>query len=154
MKKVDIYTDGACSGNPGRGGVGAVLIYGRHKKELSCGFLRTTNNRMEIFAVIMALRILKEPCEVMLYSDSQYVVNAINKGWVYKWKKNNWMRTAKEKALNVDLWKELLELLDIHSVTFNWVKGHASNVYNNRCDELAVAAAQGEELKEDAGYEP
>ncbi|MCC8014948.1 MAG: ribonuclease HI [Eubacterium sp.] len=152
MKKVDIYTDGACSGNPGKGGAGAVLMYGEHKKEMAEGFLKTTNNRMEIYAVIMALSVLKVPCEVMLYSDSRYVVDAINKGWVKKWKANGWMRTKTDKALNIDLWERLLELLDIHKVTFNWVKGHASNPYNNRCDELATGAIKGENLKEDVNY--
>ncbi|MCD8158281.1 MAG: ribonuclease HI [Clostridiales bacterium] len=152
MKKVNIYTDGACSGNPGKGGAGAVLMYNDFKKELSEGFYKTTNNRMEIYAVIMALRILKEPCEIMLYSDSRYVVDAINKGWVLKWKKNNWMRTKTDKALNIDLWEELLELLNVHKVTFNWVKGHASNPWNNRCDELATGAIKGTNLKEDKNY--
>ncbi len=152
MKKVDIYTDGACSGNPGKGGAGAVLIYKEFKKEMSRGFKLTTNNRMEIYAVIMALKALKEPCEIMLYSDSKYVVDAVNKGWVYNWKAKNWMRTAKEKALNVDLWEELLKLLEYHSVKFNWVKGHASNFYNNRCDELATSAINGDNLETDENY--
>lgn len=152
MKKVYVYTDGACSGNPGKGGAGAVLMYNDYKKELSEGFRLTTNNRMEIYAVIMALRILKEPCEVMLYSDSKYVVDAINQGWVYNWKKKNWMRTKNNKALNVDLWEELLRLMDIHKVTYNWVKGHADNPFNNRCDFLATEAIKGDDLKEDVNY--
>jgi len=152
MKDVEIYTDGACSGNPGNGGYGAVLIYGSAKKELSQGYERTTNNRMEIMAVIAALSALKEPCRVKLYSDSKYVVDAINKGWVEKWKKNNWMRTKTEKALNVDLWIKIDELIKIHDVSFIWVKGHADNMYNEKCDELARNAALCENLLKDANY--
>ncbi len=136
---VTIYTDGACSGNPGPGGYGAILMYGEHEKELSGGDSNTTNNRMELMGVITALRALKRPCQVDLYTDSQYVVNAIEKGWARKWRANGWMRNKKDKALNPDLWQMLLELLDVHQVTFHWVKGHAENPYNNRCDELAVA---------------
>lgn len=136
---VTIYTDGACSGNPGPGGYGAILMYGQHKKELSGGDLNTTNNRMELMGVITALKALNRPCQVDLYTDSQYVVNAIEKGWAKKWQANGWMRNKKDKALNPDLWQSLLNLLEIHQVTFHWVKGHAENPYNNRCDELAVA---------------
>ena len=136
---VTIYTDGACSGNPGPGGYGAILMYGEHERELSGGDSNTTNNRMELMGVITALRALKRPCQVDLYTDSQYVVNAIEKGWARKWRANGWMRNKKDKALNPDLWQMLLELLDVHQVTFHWVKGHAENPYNNRCDELAVA---------------
>ena len=136
---VTIYTDGACSGNPGPGGYGAILMYGSHKKELSGGDANTTNNRMELMGVITALKALNRPCQVDLYTDSQYVVNAIEKGWARKWRANGWMRNKKDKALNPDLWQILLELLDVHQVTFHWVKGHAENPYNNRCDELAVA---------------
>ena len=135
---VTIYTDGACSGNPGPGGYGAILMYGSHKKELSGGEAQTTNNRMELMGVITALSALNRPCTVDLYTDSQYVVNAIEKGWAVKWRANGWMRNKKDKALNPDLWQRLLELLEVHSVTFHWVKGHAENPYNNRCDELAV----------------
>ena len=136
---VTIYTDGACSGNPGPGGYGAILMYGEHKKELSGGDPNTTNNRMELMGVITALKALKRPCQVDLYTDSQYVVNAIEKGWAKKWQANGWMRNKKDKALNPDLWQMLLDLLAVHQVTFHWVKGHAENPYNNRCDELAVA---------------
>ena len=136
---VTIYTDGACSGNPGPGGYGAILMYGQHKKELSGGDPNTTNNRMELMGVITALKALNRPCQVDLYTDSQYVVNAIEKGWAKKWQANGWMRNKKDKALNPDLWQTLLELLELHQVKFHWVKGHAENPYNNRCDELAVA---------------
>ena len=135
---VTIYTDGACSGNPGPGGYGAILMYGSHKKELSGGDANTTNNRMELMGVITALEALNRPCQVDLYTDSQYVVNAIEKGWARKWQANGWMRNKKDKALNPDLWQRLLDLLETHQVTFHWVKGHAENPYNNRCDELAV----------------
>lgn len=136
---VTIYTDGACSGNPGPGGYGAILMYGSHKKELSGGDANTTNNRMELMGVITALKALNRPCQVDLYTDSQYVVNAIEKGWAKKWQSNGWMRNKKDKALNPDLWQMLLDMLEVHQVTFHWVKGHAENPYNNRCDELAVA---------------
>lgn len=139
-KHVVIYTDGACSGNPGPGGYGIILQYGEHRKELSEGFAETTNNRMELLAVITALEALKTSCAVDLYSDSKYVIDAIQKGWAVKWRSKNWMRTPKEKAKNPDLWERLLTLLDYHDVTFHWVKGHASNENNNRCDELAVQA--------------
>ncbi|MCL2224983.1 MAG: ribonuclease HI [Defluviitaleaceae bacterium] len=142
MKKVKIYTDGACSGNPGPGGYGAVLIYGSHRKEISGGEEQTTNNRMEIMGVIKGLEMLKEPCEVELYSDSRYVVDAVEKGWALRWKENNWMRNKKEAALNTDLWEILLELLRKHKVTFHWVKGHAGNAENERCDELARGEIQ------------
>lgn len=139
---VTIYTDGACSGNPGPGGYGAILMYGSHKKELSGGDANTTNNRMELMGVITALEALNRPCQVDLYTDSQYVVNAIEKGWARKWQANGWMRNKKDKALNPDLWQRLLDLLETHQVTFHWVKGHAENPYNNRCDELAVAESK------------
>ena len=142
MKKVTIYTDGACSGNPGPGGWGAILRYGEHERELSGGAPETTNNRMELLGVITALRALKRPCTVQLYTDSQYIVNAINEGWAVRWRENGWMRNKKDPALNPDLWGELLDLLEVHQVTFHWVKGHASNLYNNRCDELAVMESQ------------
>ena len=142
MADVIIYTDGACSGNPGPGGFGAILMYGEHRKELSGGEAETTNNRMELMGVITALKTLKRPCTVQLYTDSQYVVNAIEKGWAKKWQANGWMRNKKDKALNPDLWQELLDLLELHRVTFHWVKGHAENPYNNRCDELAVAESR------------
>lgn len=141
MKKVNIYTDGACRGNPGKGGWGAVLVYGTIERELSGGEPLTTNNRMELSAVIAALSALKEPCEVTLTTDSQYVVNAIEKGWLENWKKNNWRKSDRGEVLNVDLWKELLKLLDTHNVSFVWVKGHNGHPYNERCDKLATAFA-------------
>jgi len=139
MKKVQIYTDGACSGNPGPGGWGVILIYGSKKKELSGGELSTTNNRMELISVISALEALLEPCEVTLYTDSQYVANAINLGWLESWKNKGWKRKGGE-VKNLDLWIRLVPLLETHKVSFEWVKGHADNEYNNRCDELAVEA--------------
>ena len=152
MKEVTIYTDGACSGNPGAGGYGVVLMYGAAKKELSEGYEKTTNNRMELLAVIRGLEALKEPCRVNLYSDSKYVVDAIEKGWVVKWKQNGWMRNKKERASNVDLWEQLLVMLTNHQVKFIWVKGHADNPWNERCDELARMAIQKGDLKEDENY--
>lgn len=142
MKKVDIYTDGACSGNPGAGGWGAILRYGAHEKELSGGAPDTTNNRMELTAVIQALSSLKEPCAVTVHSDSKYIVDAVQQGWARKWKANGWMRNKKEKALNPDLWEQLLGLLDRHQVEFHWVKGHAGHPENERCDQMAVAQSQ------------
>lgn len=139
MKNIEIYTDGACSGNPGKGGWGAVLVYKNNEKEISGSEKETTNNRMELTAVIMALKALKEPCNVKLTTDSKYVCNAINKGWVYSWKSKGWKKADKKPALNVDLWEQLLELLEIHNVDFNWVKGHNGHQYNERCDELAVS---------------
>ena len=140
MKKhVEIFTDGACSGNPGPGGWGAVLRYQGREKELSGGEASTTNTRMELSAVIAALEALKEPCQVTLTSDSKYVIDAIEKGWARKWRANGWMRNKKDPALNPDLWGRLLDLLDQHEVTFVWVKGHAGHPENERCDALAVA---------------
>ena len=139
-KHVVIYTDGACSGNPGPGGFGIILQYGEYRKELSQGLPSTTNNRMELLAVITALEALNTACKVDLYSDSKYVIDAIQKGWAVKWRSKNWMRTPKEPAKNPDLWERLLNLLEVHEVAFHWVKGHATNENNNRCDELAVAA--------------
>lgn len=136
--KINIYTDGACSGNPGPGGYGAILEYNGKIKELCGGEKMTTNNKMEITAVIKALEALKKPCDVMLFTDSKYVVDSIQKGWVYKWRDNGWMRTKKDKALNSELWQRLLELLEVHNVEFNWVKGHAGHPQNERCDYLAV----------------
>ena len=141
MKKVDIYTDGACRGNPGRGGWGAVLVYNGREKELSGGEKETTNNRMELTAAIKALSMLREPCEVTLTSDSKYLIDAITKKWVYSWKAKNWKKSDGSKALNIDLWEELLPLLETHKVTFVWVKGHDGHPYNERCDKLATAFA-------------
>lgn len=138
MKHVDIYTDGACRGNPGRGGWGAILVYEGREKELSGGESETTNNRMELSAVIAALSALKEPCRVTLTTDSQYVVNAIDKGWLDSWQKNGWRKSNKGSVLNVDLWKKLLALLEKHQVSFVWVRGHNGHPYNERCDRLAT----------------
>lgn len=138
MKQVEIYTDGACSGNPGKGGWGAVLVYNGKEKELSGGEKETTNNRMELTAVIEGLKALKAPCSVTLTTDSKYVCDAINQGWLDSWIKNNWRKADKKPILNIDLWQELLPLLDAHQVKFIWVKGHAGHKYNERCDELAV----------------
>ncbi len=138
IKFVEIFTDGACSGNPGPGGYGVVLRYGTREKELSGGDSSTTNNRMELLGVITGLAALKEPCQVTLTTDSKYVVDSITKGWVYNWKKNNWIKSDKKPALNVDLWEQLLPLLEKHKVTFKWVKGHAGHPENERCDRLAV----------------
>lgn len=142
MKQVEIFTDGACQGNPGPGGWGAVLRYNGTEKEISGGAENTTNNRMELSGVIGALRLLKEPCEVILCSDSKYVCDAIEKGWAKGWKRNNWRKADKKPALNVDLWEALLTLLEPHKVTVKWVKGHAGHPENERCDKLAVAAAE------------
>ncbi len=137
-KKIELFTDGACSGNPGPGGWGAILRYKNREKELSGGEKNTTNNRMELTAVIKGLEALKEPCEVILTTDSKYVADGIVKGWAKSWQKNGWRKADKKPALNPDLWERLLELLDIHSVTVNWVKGHAGHPENERCDRLAV----------------
>lgn len=142
MKQVTVYTDGACSGNPGPGGWGAILRYGDHELELSGGEKETTNNRMELTAVIEALRRLKEPCSVELYSDSKYVIDALEKGWVWGWKKRGWIKSDKKPALNVDLWEKLLPLVQTHQVSYHWVKGHAQNEKNNRCDQMAVAESR------------
>lgn len=138
MKKIEIFTDGACSGNPGPGGYGVILKYKDNVKELWGGEPDTTNNRMELTAVITGLKALNEPCEVDLYSDSKYIIDAVTKGWAVKWEQNNWIKSDKKKALNSDLWGQLLELLKIHKVNFFWVKGHAGHTENERCDQLAV----------------
>ena len=143
MKKhVEIYTDGACSGNPGPGGWGVVLRYGAKEKELSGGDASTTNNKMELTAVIKALEALKESCKVSLYTDSKYVSEAFNQGWIYGWMKNGWKKADKKPVANVELWQRLYELWKMHEITLIWVKGHADNPYNNRCDELAVAESK------------
>ena len=138
MKTVTIYTDGACSGNPGPGGWAAILMYMGRERLLSGGERETTNNRMELTAVIEALKALKEPCTVQLYSDSKYVIDALSKGWARSWQKKGWIKSDKKPALNVDLWEELLSLCDRHEVVCHWVKGHADNEYNSRCDAIAV----------------
>ena len=137
MEKVIIYTDGACSGNPGPGGWGTVLMYGNAKKEISGGKKETTNNIMELTAVVEGLKMLKYPCEVEIYSDSAYIVNAFNQGWIYNWEKKNWKTADGKEVKNKEIWQELYELTKTHRVTFNKVKGHSDNEYNNRCDELA-----------------
>jgi ribonuclease HI len=150
---VMIYTDGACLGNPGPGGYGVVMLYGAHRKELSGGYRLTTNNRMELTAAIKGLAALKKPCGVELFSDSAYVVNAVEKGWARRWRANGWYRTNRERAENRDLWEELLKLCDRHRVHFNWIKGHAGHPENERCDQLAVQAARRADLPPDPGYE-
>lgn len=153
MKQVTLYTDGACKNNPGPGGYGVVMLFDSHRKELSAGYRRTTNNRMEILAAIAGLESLKEPCRVCLYSDSQYLVNAIEKGWAARWQANGWKRNSREKAINPDLWERLLILCKIHKVEFRWVRGHAGHVENERCDVLATSALLGPNLAVDEGYE-
>ena len=151
--EIVIYTDGAARGNPGPGGLGVVMIYGKHRKELSEGYALTTNNRMELMACIVALRkVGKTKKSITLYSDSQYVVNGISKGWAKGWRKRGWIKSDKQPAINPDLWAELLELTESLDVDFRWVKGHAGNEYNERCDELAVRSAGGDNLPEDKGY--
>ena len=142
MENVTIYTDGACSGNPGPGGWGAILFYKENKKEISGGIKETTNNIMEITAVIEALKLLKFPCNVKLYSDSAYVVNCFKQGWIYNWQMNGWKTASKEPVKNKELWEELYNLTQVHKVEFIKVKGHSDNQYNNRCDELARKAIQ------------
>ena len=142
MKIVTLYTDGACSGNPGPGGWGAILEYMGHEVELSGGEKSTTNNRMELTAVIRGLQRLKEPCIVELYSDSKYVIDGLQKGWAEGWKKRGWIKSDKKPALNPDLWDILLDLTHVHQMHYHWVKGHADNPKNNRCDQLAVAETQ------------
>lgn len=153
LKEVTIYTDGGCIKNPGPGGYGVVLLCGDWRQELSGGFRLTTNNRMEIMAAIVGLKALKTRCKVTLYTDSQYLVNSIMKGWAQRWRANGWMRDKKEKALNSDLWEQLLDLCNRHKVKFIWIKGHAGNPENERCDELSRQAAQRKDLPADIGYE-
>jgi ribonuclease HI len=153
LKQVTLYTDGGCINNPGPGGYGVVLLYNSYRKELSGGFRYTTNNRMEIYAAIAGLSALKEPCRATIFSDSQYLVHAIEKGWARRWKANGWQRNKKEKAINPDLWERLLELCSFHQVEFQWVRGHAGDSENERCDVLAKAAALGSDMPVDEGYE-
>jgi ribonuclease HI len=138
--KVELYTDGACSGNPGPGGYGIILIYGDYQKELSGAYELTTNNRMELMAVIKGLRAIKKPCEVTLYTDSKYIVDALTLGWLEKWKSNLWIKSDKEPVRNVDLWREVLEQINRHHIKWVWVKGHDNNRYNILCDKLATTA--------------
>ncbi len=152
LPQVTVYTDGACSGNPGPGGFGVVLLSQSKRLELSQGYRTTTNNRMELLGVIVALEGLKRPCNVTIFSDSQYVVNAVEKRWVYLWKSKGWRRADKKPAQNIDLWERLLPLLERHRVEFRWVRGHNNNVENERCDQLAVAASTGGNLLVDEGY--
>ena len=153
LRRVTIHTDGSCIGNPGPGGYAAILEYKGQEKELSGGFRRTTNNRMEILAVIAGLEVLTERCSVTVYSDSRYVVDPIEKGWAEKWKANGWMRNKRERAVNPDLWERLLSAMDKHEVELKWVRGHAGNPGNMRADRLAVSAANGKDLPCDEGYE-
>jgi ribonuclease HI len=152
VKTVEIYTDGACSGNPGPGGYGVVLLHGTRRKELSGGYSLTTNNRMELMAAIVGLRALKQKCKVRLHSDSQYLVNAITKGWAETWRKNDWKRNRNEKALNPDLWAELMDLAEKHDVEFVWVPAHSGIPENERADRLSVKASQQPDLPPDPGY--
>lgn len=150
---VEIYTDGACRGNPGPGGYGVVLICGEHRKELSGGFRKTTNNRMELLACIVGLRALKQPCTVKLTSDSKYVIDAITKGWAKRWRSRGWKLGPSKPAKNPDLWEELLDLCKVHTVSFRWVKGHSNHPQNERCDALAVAASKKKNLPPDEAFE-
>jgi ribonuclease HI len=152
LKHVTMYTDGACIGNPGPGGYGAIILYHGERKELSGGYRRTTNNRMEIMAAIVGLGTLRERCRVTLYSDSEYLVKAMSRGWAQRWRANGWKRNKREKALNPDLWERLLQLCERHEVHFRWIRGHAENAENIRCDELAMQAAQQPNLPVDEGY--
>lgn len=153
MKSVTIYTDGACLGNPGPGGYGAILSIGGKKRELSGGFRRTTNNRMELMAAIVALEALNEACTVHLVSDSRYLVDAMNQGWARNWQARSWRKTGRGKALNPDLWQRLLTLCDRHQVTFQWIEGHAGHPENERCDRISVHAASQAGLPPDTGFE-
>lgn len=152
MKQVEVYTDGACRGNPGRGGFGVVLKYREFRREMSSGFRRTTNNRMEVLAVIAALEALKEPCILSIYSDSRYLIDTMEKGWLDRWRKNGWKNKSGDAVKNIDLWRRLFVAKIRHLCKFIWVKGHAENPENNRCDELATAAADGENLLDDEGF--
>ena len=151
MKNVQIYTDGSCLGNPGPGGYGAVLIFNKHRKEISQGYKNTTNNRMELLAAIEGLALLTERCNVDLTTDSQYVKNGINQ-WIHNWRKNGWRTADKKPVKNADLWKRLDELVKNHQVEWHWVKGHSGHPENERCDELARNAASGNSLEEDSGF--
>lgn len=152
MKKIAIYTDGSCLGNPGPGGYGAILVYKSHRKELSQGYKHTTNNRMELLACIVALEALNEGCEIDLTTDSQYVKNGINQ-WIHKWRRNGWKTADRKPVKNVDLWVRLDEQVNKHKLAWHWVKGHSGHPENERCDELARTAAEGSGLLEDTGFE-
>ena len=153
MKRVTIYTDGACIGNPGPGGYGAVVIFNQFRKEISGGFRKTTNNRMELLAAVLALECLSEPCAVTLHSDSKYLVDAMAKGWARRWRADGWQRGKRGEAANPDLWKRLLDLTATHRVTFKWVPAHVGITENERCDTLANTAARGKNLPVDEGFE-
>ncbi len=153
MEHVDIYTDGGSLGNPGPGGYGVILVKGDHRREMSAGFRKTTNNRMEILAAIAGLEALKRACDVTLYSDSRYLVDAIEKGWAKKWRSKGWRRNSRDKALNPDLWERLLHCLEKHRVRFVWVRGHSGHAENERCDQLVKKAAGQSSLPADVGYE-
>ena len=154
LPQVTIYTDGACLGNPGPGGYGAVLLFPDGREELAGGYAHTTNNRMEIMAVITALEALSEPASVLLHSDSQYVLNALSKGWAVRWKKNGWMRNANDPAVNPDLWERLLTAVNSHQLDYRWVRGHNGDIENERCDFLANSSAKLPGLTPDLGYVP
>jgi ribonuclease HI len=153
VKKVIIYTDGGCSPNPGPGGYGVVLLYREHRQELSGGYRITTNNRMELTAAIRGLQALKERCDVTLFSDSQYVVNGITKGWARRWKSKGWIKGDKRPAENIDLWEDLLSLCESHTVRFEWIRGHNGHAENECCDRLAGAALRRPDLSSDSTYE-
>ena len=152
-KQVTIHTDGACIGNPGPGGYGVVLMYGEHRRELNGGYRRTTNNRMELMGPIVGLGLLNQSCRVTLHSDSQYVVEGIEKGWAKRWRRNGWMRNKRDRVVNPELWGKLLDLCEKHEVEFRWVRGHAGDPENERCDQLAFEAAHKKDLQVDEGYE-
>jgi ribonuclease HI len=154
MKRVTIHTDGACKGNPGRGAFAAVLVSGKHRKEIAAGYRMTTNNRMELRGAIAALELLSEPCEVVLHSDSKYVVQAITERWIDGWQRRGWVTADKKPVKNQDLWQRLLAAAKPHKIDWRWVKGHAGNLENERCDELANLAVAGRQLLEDTGFEP
>lgn len=153
MKQVTIYTDGACKGNPGPGAYGVVMLFGEHRREVSAGYCLTTNNRMELLAAITALNLLQQPCKVELHSDSKYLVQAINDRWIDGWQKKGWVNSKKEPVKNKDLWLQLLDAIGSHDITWKWVKGHAGNTENERCDELANEAVGADGLLEDEGFE-
>jgi ribonuclease HI len=153
LPHIEIYTDGGCEPNPGPGGFGVVLLHSKKRAEASCGFRLTTNNRMEILAAITGLELLKQPCRVALYSDSQYLVDAMTQGWAARWKKNGWRLSNKERAKNTDLWDRLLQVCQTHQVEFRWVRGHAGNRENERCDELSSHALRKPNLPADEAYE-
>jgi len=154
MKQVVIYTDGACKGNPGPGAYAAVLLSGDHRKEIAAGYRLTTNNRMELLAAISALELLQKPCKVDLHSDSKYLVQAINDHWIVGWQKKGWVNSKKEPVKNQDLWRRLITVMDSHDISWHWVKGHAGNPENERCDVLANEAVSGDNLLEDEGFDP